>query len=116
MRCTNCGTVNPAGFKFCGECGHQLAATCPNCGAAVAPGMKFCGECGHPLGQMAAADTAAPAPPQAAAAERRLVTVMFADLVGFTATSQARDPEEVRELLGRYFDVCRKLVELYGGT
>ena len=54
--------------------------------------------------------------PAAGAAERRLVTVMFADLVGFTATSQSRDSEEVRELLGRYFDVCRRLVELYGGT
>ena len=52
----------------------------------------------------------------APAAERRLVTVMFADLVGFTAASQSRDPEEVRELLGRYFEVCRRLVELYGGT
>jgi len=41
---------------------------------------------------------------------------MFADLVGFTAASESRDPEEVRELLGRYFEVCRRLVELYGGT
>ncbi len=41
---------------------------------------------------------------------------MFADLVGFTTAAQSRDPEEVRELLGSYFDVCRRLVELYGGT
>ncbi len=38
------------------------------------------------------------------------------DLVGFTALSESRDSEEVRELLSRYFDVCRRLIELYGGT
>jgi class 3 adenylate cyclase/tetratricopeptide (TPR) repeat protein len=48
--------------------------------------------------------------------ERRLVSVLFADLVGFTTLSESRDPEEVRELLSRYFDTCRRLVELYGGT
>ena len=111
MRCSSCGTSNPANFKFCGECGSPLALSCPTCGAALAPGLKFCGQCGAPARQ-AAADPAA-APPQA---ERRLVTVMFADLVGFTSASQARDPEEVRELLSRYFDTCRRLVELYGGT
>jgi class 3 adenylate cyclase/tetratricopeptide (TPR) repeat protein len=44
-----------------------------------------------------------------------LVSVLFADLVGFTPLSESRDPEEVRELLSRYFDSCRRLVELYGG-
>jgi class 3 adenylate cyclase/tetratricopeptide (TPR) repeat protein len=49
-------------------------------------------------------------------AERRLVSVLFADLVGFTTLSESRDPEEVRELLSRYFDTCRRLVGLYGGV
>jgi len=53
---------------------------------------------------------------EAPVAERRLVSVLFADLVGFTRLSESRDPEEVRELLSRYFDTCRRLVELYGGT
>ena len=44
------------------------------------------------------------------------MSVLFADLVGFTPLSESRDPEEVRELLSRYFDTCRRLVELYGGT
>jgi predicted ATPase/class 3 adenylate cyclase len=48
--------------------------------------------------------------------ERRLVSVLFADLVGFTTLSETRDAEEVRELLSRYFDTCRRLIELYGGT
>jgi predicted ATPase/class 3 adenylate cyclase len=49
-------------------------------------------------------------------AERRLVSVLFADLVGFTTLSESRDAEEVRELLSRYFDTCRRLVGLYGGV
>ncbi|MGA8016178.1 MAG: adenylate/guanylate cyclase domain-containing protein [Candidatus Dormiibacterota bacterium] len=52
----------------------------------------------------------------AASAERRLVSVLFADLVGFTSLSETRDAEEVRELLTRYFDSCRALIERYGGT
>jgi class 3 adenylate cyclase/tetratricopeptide (TPR) repeat protein len=44
------------------------------------------------------------------------VSVLFADLVGFTSLSEARDAEEVRELLSRYFDTCRRLIGLYGGT
>jgi class 3 adenylate cyclase/tetratricopeptide (TPR) repeat protein len=50
------------------------------------------------------------------ASERRLVSVLFADLVGFTAASEKRDAEETRELLSRYFETCRRLIELYGGT
>jgi class 3 adenylate cyclase/tetratricopeptide (TPR) repeat protein len=49
-------------------------------------------------------------------AERRLVSVLFADLVGFTALSEKRDAEEVRELLTRYFDACRSVVGRYGGV
>ena len=51
-----------------------------------------------------------------AVSERRLVSVLFADLVGFTSLSESRDPEEVRELLSRYFDRCRTLIARYGGT
>jgi class 3 adenylate cyclase len=51
-----------------------------------------------------------------AVAERRLVSVLFADLVGFTPLSESRDPEEVRELLSRYFDACKRLISRYGGT
>ena len=44
------------------------------------------------------------------------MTVLFADLVGFTTLSEGRDPEEVRELLSRYFDLAREQIERYGGT
>nr|MBA2641588.1 AAA family ATPase [Actinomycetota bacterium] len=87
---------------------------CPSCGAANEPGEKFCGECGTPL--TASATAIAPPLSHAPAAERRLVSVLFADLVGFTALSESRDSEDVRELLSRYFDTSRRLIELYGGT
>ncbi len=74
------------------------------------PGVRFCGECGAAL---ESAPARAHDPP---AAERRLVSVLFADLVGFTTLSEGRDPEEVRELLSRYFDTARTLVARYGGT
>src|SRR5688572_19294229 len=88
--------------------------TCPHCSSPNAPGTRFCGECGHPL-----AGTDAPAVPAASsspATERRLVSVLFADLVGFTTLSEARDAEDVRALLDRYFDSCRAIIERYGGT
>src|SRR5579875_1988200 len=113
--CARCGAENPQGVKFCGECGSPLARPCPACGTPNEAGRKFCGECGARL----AATASAPAVPETAvpvAAERRLVSGLFADLVGFTPLSESRDAAEVRELLSRYFDSCRRLVELYGGT
>jgi class 3 adenylate cyclase/tetratricopeptide (TPR) repeat protein len=98
-----------------------LAAVCPSCGTANPPGQKFCGECGAPLDAPAAAPAARSTLPatsarEPATAERRLVSVLFADLVGFTTLSEARDSEEVRDLLSRYFDTCRAVVDRYGGT
>src|ERR671937_3184425 len=110
MRCAACGTENEAGRKFCGECGSALSAVCPSCNTPNTPGVKFCGECGRQLQAVQAVSQAEPA------AERKLVSVLFADLVGFTALSENRDAEDTRELLSRYFDACRRLIELYGGT
>src|SRR3954447_20461588 len=113
VTCTSCGAENPPGQKFCGACGHALAAVCSSCGAANPPGQRFCGECGAALVSPAAAP---PPQPSGAAAERRLVSVLFADLVGFTTASEGRDAEDTRELLSRYFEIARTLVERYGGT
>jgi class 3 adenylate cyclase/tetratricopeptide (TPR) repeat protein len=109
--CSACGAANEAGRKFCGQCGSALALTCPSCGSANPPTDRFCGECGTAL-----TTAAAPAPSMGPAAERRLVSVLFADLVGFTTASEDRDPEETRELLSRYFETARTLVDRYGGT
>ncbi len=124
MTCTSCGAQNNSGRKFCLECGTPLAAVCGTCGAANPAAAKFCGECGRRLGATAdgtgatatpaAATSAASA--SAAVAERRMVSVLFADLVGFTTLAEHRDAEEVRELLSRYFDLARGVVERHGGT
>src|SRR6185437_3719634 len=116
IACPSCGAENPAGKKFCGDCGSPLAMICSSCGGSNAPGKRFCGDCGAPLEGV---ETAAAAPPDAAAApaaERRLVSVLFADLVGFTAWSESRDAEETRDLLSRYFELARTLIGRYGGT
>ena len=112
MTCPSCGHENSAERKFCGECGTALARTCPSCGAANEPTVKFCGECGKPLAAQAREE------PQsvASASERRLVSVLFADLVGYTALSEGRDFEDVRDIQTGYFDTARTVIERYGGT
>ena len=108
--CSSCGVENSAGRKFCGGCGAGLTRLCAACGTANEPSVRFCGECGQPLGSDQAAATAPGAVAAIAAAapvaERRLVTVLFADLVGFTALSEGRDAEETRDLLSRYFELA----------
>src|SRR5262245_35494532 len=109
MVCPACSTENPEDAKFCNGCGAPLARVCASCGKSNAPGARFCSECG------AALVSALPAPAPTAA-ERRLVSVLFVDLVGFTPLSESRDAEEVRELLSSYFDLARTLIGRYGGT
>jgi class 3 adenylate cyclase/tetratricopeptide (TPR) repeat protein len=115
VTCSSCGADNREGRKFCSRCGAALAMSCRSCGAPNEADDRFCGECGAALvpdDDSAVASTV----PSAPVAERRLVSVLFADLVGFTTLSESRDPEEVRELLSRYFDNSRRLIGRYGGT
>ena len=112
MVCPACEIENRVSARFCRECGASLAERCPDCGSVVVAGQRFCDGCGYAFAATKARLVEARAP----VAERRLVSVLFADLVGFTALSESRDPEEVRELLSRYFETCRRLVARYGGT
>ena len=75
--------------------------TCPACGAPVPEGARFCPECGQRL--IAAAD------------ERRLVTVLMADLVGFTALSAGSDPEQVKRLVDACFEALVADIVDFGG-
>jgi class 3 adenylate cyclase/tetratricopeptide (TPR) repeat protein len=107
-----------------------LARACPTCGAANLPGERFCGECGRPLDDLpATAQGTAPAEAGAAptgtdeatgttpgGAERRLVSILFVDLVGSTAIAETRDAEAVRELLSGWFETAREVIDRYGGT
>jgi class 3 adenylate cyclase/tetratricopeptide (TPR) repeat protein len=127
--CPACSSPNEAGRKFCGECGARLAAVCASCGSSNSPTARFCGECGNllasaPSAAPAGATATGPAVPRPAVspasvgpvAERRLVSVLFADLVGFTSLSEGRDPEAVRELLSEYFAIATDVLGRYGGT
>jgi len=115
VTCSSCGTENREGARFCRACGAALARTCPN-GHPVAADARFCDDCGAAVEGVPATNAASrPAAPEAVA-ERRMVSVLFADLVGFTTYSEGRDAEDVRELLSRYFDTCRTIIVRYGGT
>src|SRR5271154_7524925 len=119
MQCGVCHAESPAGKSFCGECGAPLAQICAVCGAAIEAGKRFCGDCGNPV---FADSSAAPGssgrsqPAGSLLTERRICSVLFCDLVGFTPLSESRDPEEVRELLSRYFDAARSVIGRYGGV
>ena len=121
MICPNCGTENRPSRRFCSECASPLAVVCPTCGASNEPGEKFCGECAAPLTNAAAAASPGPTsrtiiPTAAPIAERRHVTVLFADIVGFTPFAEERDAEEVRDTLSLYFELCADVIGRYGGT
>src|SRR4051812_11484057 len=78
---------------------------CANCGGPNPPDARFCSRCGAPLTDLT--------PPQE---ERKLVSVLFVDLVGSTARADKADPEDVRDLLQIYYGEAKQCVEQYGGV
>ncbi len=133
MTCAGCGFEASPGFAFCPRCGQRLPAPCPACGFSCDPSFAFCPRCGAPraapgpaAGPAPAAApppvaTAAPkpAPPPAAPegpeADRRQVTVLFADLTGFTSLSERLDPEEVRAFQNALFGSLARTIQRYDG-
>ncbi|MET0740559.1 MAG: adenylate/guanylate cyclase domain-containing protein [Candidatus Nanopelagicales bacterium] len=110
--CSQCAAELSADARFCQDCGQPVAVrACPGCGAP-APTGRFCIQCGAEIEAAPTSGDLRAAP----VSERRITTVLFGDLVGFTAMSESRDSEEVRELLTRYFDRARIIVQRYGGT
>jgi class 3 adenylate cyclase len=116
MRCSNCGSDNPADKKFCGDCGAPLENRCPKCGAENPPGKRFCGDCGTALGDAAPAAPADAALVTASASgERRHLTVLFCDLVGSTEIAARLDPEEWRETVAVYHRAAAEAITRFGG-
>lgn len=137
MKCTECGFENPGGFKFCGNCGAKLKNICPSCGFENPPNFKFCGECGNKLfgakkveqGQKQhGVQFQEPEKIEKKEierrdenfekeeieevrreSERRPVSILFADISGFTTLSEKLDPEELRAFIG---DVLNKLADI----
>ena len=118
IACQRCGAKNPGSARFCMECGGPLERTCPSCGASAPPQARFCMECGTALGGAATPATAAlPArPAEVPPEERRQVTVLFADLSGYTAASERMDPERVKALVDQALRRLGEEVERFGGT
>ncbi len=95
------------GARFCAQCGASLAATCAVCGALLPAGARFCSACG------AAVSEAAASPP---GQERRVVTLLFADVTGSTALGEQLDPERLHDVLDIYFSAMKEEIEAEGGT
>ena len=119
MECSACGTQNPDRARFCMSCGNTLPSGCPNCGAENPAGAKFCIECGTSL--TGAPRPAAPASasfpaPEARPEERRVATVLFADLSGYTAVAERMDPEALKSMVDRALRRLGEEVTRFGGT
>ncbi len=135
LTCASCGATANADQRFCGDCGAALSSGCPSCGTTNPPGQRFCGSCGTRLDGAAASPGPSGSPTSAGfpasgapsagdagthpgagpIAERRLVSIMFADLVGFTPFAEERDSEDVRDTLTRYFDLATSIITRHGG-
>src|ERR1700693_5354777 len=131
--CGSCAVENPPAAQFCMACGAQLERSCPACGTPALAEARFCMSCGAALdgavSRPAAAATATPTAPragepehvvpdglaQATPEERRTVTVLFADLSGYTAIAERLDPEAVKTLVDRCLGRLGEEVERVGG-
>jgi class 3 adenylate cyclase/tetratricopeptide (TPR) repeat protein len=97
-------------------CGAELSPRCPECGAENPAGAKFCMECGTALSPAASATAPAPEAPEAPPEERRQATVVFADLSGYTAAAERMDPEAVKALVDRTLRLLGEQIERFGGS
>jgi class 3 adenylate cyclase len=127
MRCSSCESDNPAGKKFCGDCGAPLTNRCPKCGAENPPGKGFCGDCGTAL----AASVTAQSPGSSLGArditiatevtdsvpegERKTVTALFADIKGSTELMADLDPEQARAIIDPALKLMIEAVNHYDG-
>jgi class 3 adenylate cyclase len=130
MTCARCGTANPEAAKFCLNCGSPLAGRCVSCGAELAPAARFCVSCGQPVGASTASEevrlerlaAAMPAPlaekvrASPLAGERRVVTALFADVVGSTMLAEQLDAEDWTEIMNGAFDRISRPIYRYEGT
>ena len=110
MKCSACGFENPGGFSFCGNCGAGLTQTCTSCGANIPDGFRFCGNCGR------AVSSGPPSGEAIYSGDRRRITVLFADVVGFSSVAEYLDPEDLRTELEETFEQLAAVVEARDGV
>ena len=107
MECTQCQTENPSRFRYCGACGQRLGATvCGVCNFSTPLPFSFCGDCGSALDLLAGTTSE----------ERKLATVLFADVVGFTSLADGSDPEDMARIIDASFRQLSDIVVAHGGT
>jgi class 3 adenylate cyclase/tetratricopeptide (TPR) repeat protein len=138
QRCPSCGHENPPGLTICTACATALVNACPRCGFENPAGFNFCGNCGVSLAREAPAEDSTADDEEAwkrlrsyipeylvekllasrgrIEGERRNVTVLFADLQGFTTLSEKMDPERVYDLLGQCMHGFADEIHRYEGT
>jgi class 3 adenylate cyclase/tetratricopeptide (TPR) repeat protein len=111
MKCPRCHTENPEVNRFCCQCGAELKDRCSACGSAIRAEDKFCGQCGLQIERVWETGKTG----LETRSERKHVTVLFADLSGYTAMTEKLDPEEVNEIMSRIFGEIAQAVTRYGG-
>lgn len=130
MICPECQQANPDTARFCLACGHSLVANCESCGAGLPTDARFCIQCGHLIAgttttdldrvDRAAAATPRPLAEKLRAApmtdERKLVTVLFVDVVGSTGMAESLDAEDWKTVINGAFQSLAAAVHRYEGT
>jgi class 3 adenylate cyclase/tetratricopeptide (TPR) repeat protein len=124
-KCSACAADNPQTARFCMGCGAALERRCGSCGEPAPDGARFCMTCGMSLEGPADPSVNPDAPTGGASTtsttvapsldERRTVTVLFADLSGYTAIAERLDPESVKRELERILGRLSAEVLRYGG-
>src|SRR3954451_25493416 len=114
MSCPGCGAGNADGARFCSSCGTALVLACATCGGALEPTDVFCSHCGTRVlpTTLRRTDSALGTDGE----ERKLVTILFADIEGSTNLADRLDPERLRDVMQSYFDAMRGEIEAEGGT
>ncbi len=135
MICPNCSTINSVNARYCISCGQALPLICPVCGTVNPPNARFCNQCGTSLENTAPPDsadavavphqsgmrtptllTSAATPAEESAEQRRVVTILFADLTSSTTLAEDLDPEDARALLAGFFGTMAREIHRHGGT
>ena len=111
MHCTACDSPVALDSAFCAVCGASVGPQCPRCARQCRTGERFCGLCGADLGVNADAEHGQ----ERRRAERKLVSIVFIDMVGFTSLGHQFDPETVREAMTSFFRALASTVRAHGG-